>query len=169
MLLFVYIMYIRVMIQQDDVIEGEEVTAESIPSAAAVDKATVMLSLEELIKNHIDTLDNLRHEIKENREMFEDSFNNNPTYREITEQVKDIVKKKNQARSQIAKEPSVAQLNQKIKDLRFDLNENQKTLSDLLQDYKEQTGATQIETRSGQVMEIVSLLKLVKKNSKYNP
>src|SRR5664279_135619 len=162
-------MYIIHMTQPDDIIEGEEVAAESIPSTATVDQATVMLSLEELINNHIDSIDNLRHEIKENREMFEDSFNNNPTYREITEQVKDVVKKKNQARSQIAKEPSVAQLNQKIKDLRFDLSENVKTLSDLLQDYKEQTGATQIETRSGQTMEIVSLLKLVKKNSKYNP
>jgi len=154
------------MIQPDDVIEAEEVIE---GSPAAADQATVMLSLEELINNHIDSIDNLRHEIKESREMFEDSFNNNPTYHELTEQVKEIVKKKNQARSQITKQPSVAQLNQKIKDLRFDLNENQKTLSDLLQDYKEQTNATQIETRSGQIMEIVSLLKLVRKNTKYNP
>lgn len=140
-----------------------------INGPAGTDQATALLSLEELIKNHIDTIDRMRQELKEHREMFEDSFNNNPTYRELTEQAKEAAKKKNQARQQISKEPSVALLNQKIKDLRFDLSENQKTLSDLLQDYKDQTGATQIETRSGQVLEIIALLKLVKKNSKYNP
>jgi hypothetical protein len=154
------------MDQQDEIIEGEELGTDS---PAGTDQAAALLSLEELIKNHIDNIDHLRHELKEQREMFEDSFTNNPTYREVTEQAKDAAKKKSQAREQISKQPSVAQLNQKIKDLRFDISESSRTLSDLLQDYKDQTGATQIETRSGQVLEIVSIMKLVKKNSKYNP
>src|SRR6266699_3683545 len=151
---------------KDEVIDGEEVT-ENV--AAGSDQAATLLSLEELIKNHVASIDKLRIELKQIRETFEDSFNNNPTYRELNEQAKEANKRKSQQKQQITKQPSVAMLSQKVKDLRFDMNEQSKTLSDLLQDYKEQTGATQIELPNGKVMEIVSTLRLVQKNSKYNP
>lgn len=162
-----------------DAIDGE-VIEETSPNTADTDieaensavdgsdQATMLLNLEDLIKNTIESTEKLRSEIKQAREMFDDSFNNNPTFREASEKLKDVSKARNQVRQQIVKQPSVATIAQKVKDLRFDLNEQLKTLSDLLQDYHEQTGATEIETRSGQVMEIVSTAKLVKKG-KYNP
>ncbi len=130
------------------------------------DQASMLLSLEELIKNHIESIDKLKLELKQQREMFEDSFNNNPTYREHVEKVKEATKAKSQIKQQIVKQPSVALLEQKVKDLRFDLNEKNKTLSDLVQDYKDQTGATSIETRDGQVLEIISTAKLIRRSSK---
>lgn len=153
------------MIQDDmqDIVEGEEVEELDVPASAG-DQASALLNLEELIKNHIETIGKLKLELKQQREMFEDSFNNNPTYREHMEKVKDVTKAKNSVRQEISKQPSVATLAQKIKDLRFDLNEQSKTLSDLLQDYREQTGATQIETRDGKILEIVSTSKLVRRN-----
>lgn len=131
-------------------------------------KASALMSLEELIKNHIKSIDKLKGELKQQKEMFEDSFNNNPTYREHVEKVKEANKAKASVRQQIAKQPSVAVLDQKVKDMRFDISEQNKTLSDLLQDYKEQTGATQIEV-NGKTYAIVSVSKLVTKNAKYNP
>ena len=171
-----YIMVKDNLDEQDEIIEGE-ITDDTLAGSEKVDKAqgfvvngadssgqdqaTALLSLEELIKNHIESSAKLRNEIREAREMFDDSFNNNPTFREANERLKDVAKGKNSIRQQIVKQPSVATIAQKVKDLRFDLNEQLKTLSDLLQDYHEQTGATQIETRDGQVMEIVSTAKLV--------
>jgi predicted RNase H-like nuclease (RuvC/YqgF family) len=156
--------------QQDEIIEGE-VTSEGnhgesldVPVSGA-DQASALLNLEELIKNHIDAIDKLKLELKNQREMLEDSFNSNPTYREHTEKVKEVTKAKNSVRQEIAKQPAVAALNQKVKDLRFDMNEQSKTLSDLLQDYHEQTGATSIETRDGKVLEIVSTARLVRRSS----
>lgn len=153
---------------QDEIIEGEVASDENesidVPISGA-DQASALLNLEELIKNHIEAIDKLKIEIKQQREMLEDSFNNNPTYHEHVEKVKEVTKAKNSVRQEIAKQPSVATLNQKVKDLRFDMNEKSKTLSDLLQDFREQTGATQIETRDGKVLEIVSTLSLVRRNS----
>jgi len=146
---------------QDTVIEGEEL---DVP-VSGEDQANALLSLEELIKNHIESIDKLKLELKQQREMYEDSFNSNPTYREHVEKVKDVSKAKNSVRQEISKQPSVATLSQKVKDLRFDMNEKSKTLSDLLQDYREQTGATQIETRDGKVLEIVSTSRLVRRSS----
>src|SRR5579872_3072165 len=154
---------------QEDIIEGEVTTdtdGESLDvPVSGEDQANALLSLEELIKNHIEAIDKLKIELKQQREMYEDSFNSNPTYREHTEKVKDVAKAKNSVRQEISKQPSVAMLAQKVKDLRFDMNEKSKTLSDLLQDYTEQTGATSIETRDGKVLEIVRTSKLVRRAS----
>lgn len=149
---------------KEEIIEGEEIDGDE--STSGVPAVDALLSLEELIKNHIDNIDKLKNEIKQNREMFDDSFKNNPTYRENEEKVEEAAKGRNSVRQEIAKQPSVALIMQKLKDLRFDLNEQTKTLSDLLQDYHQQTGANQIETRNGQIMEIVSTSKLVRRSSK---
>lgn len=153
--------------QDEEIVEGEvtsDIDEESIEvPVSGGDQAGALLSLEELIKNHIEAIDKLKIELKTQREMYEDSFNSNPLYREHTEKVKDVTKAKNSVRQEIAKQPSVAMLAQKVKDLRFDMNEQSKTLSDLLQDYTEQTGATSIETRDGKVLEIVRTSKLVRR------
>ncbi len=158
-------------LQNDDegtVIDAEEIN--EVPAAPSMkindgtqNNAQEFLNLAELINNHIESIDKLKEELKNVREMFEDSFNNDPTYKENLEKVKEALKGKNTVRQNIAKQPSVAALEQKVKDLRFDINESSKTLSDLLQDYKDQTGANEIETRNGQVLEIVSTSKLVKR------
>lgn len=157
-------------LDDDQIIEGE-VTADDtaseeldVPVSGGSDQAAGLLSLEELIKNHIESIDKLKLELKTQREMYEDSFNSNPTYREHDEKVKEVSKAKNAVRQEISKQPSVAMLSQKVKDLRFDINEQGKTLSDLLQDYREQTGASSIETRDGKVLEIVSTARLVKRS-----
>lgn len=151
---------------QEEIIEGDTVDEETLDvPVTGADQASALLSLEELIKNHIEAIDKLKLELKTQREMYEDSFNSNPTYREHDERVKDVSKAKNSVRQEISKQPSVANLAQKIKDLRFDMNEQSKTLSDLLQDYIEQTGATSIETRDGKVLEIVRTSKLVRRSS----
>lgn len=162
------------MNDKDEVIDSDDVTEITEDgdepgfkiNAGGNDQVAAALNLEELIKNHIDAIDKLKDELKQAREMFEDSFNNNPTYKEHLDRVKEVTKGKNSVRQEIAKQPSVATLEQKVKDLRFDMNEQSKTLSDLLQDYKEQTGATSIETRNGKVLEIVSVAKLVSRSSK---
>jgi len=69
-------------------------------------------------------------------------------------------------RQELVKQPAVATLKQKVDDIRFDISEQSKTLSDLLQDFKEQTGATEIEARDGKIYSIVSISKLVTRSSK---
>ncbi len=163
------------MDEDQKIIEGEEVDADEEVSNANADtdkaqfnQASALMSLEELIKNHITTIDKLRDELKQHKEMFEDTFNNDPTYREHVEKVKEANKAKGSVRQQLSKQPSVAQLDQKVKDLRFDIGEQNKTLSDLLQDYKEQTGASQLEV-NGKTYAIISTSKLVTKSAKFNP
>jgi len=60
----------------------------------------------------------------------------------------------------------MAELSERIKDLKFDIQESKVMMSDYLQQYQKQTGANQIEVGNGEVLEIVSVVKLVKKSSR---
>lgn len=143
---------------QDD--EVTESTEEVVPQ-----DVNVLLSLEEMIKSNITALDQLREEVKKQSQMLTDAYENNPTYREHTERVKEVTKAKSSVREQIAKQPSVIQLNQKVKDMRSEIKERQSGLSDYLLEYQRLTGATQIEDNEGVIRDIVNSSKLVKRST----
>lgn len=152
---------------QDEVIEAE-VTEEEVtvsPSGDS-DQVDVLFSLEEMIKNHIASLDSLRDELKKQREMFEDVFINDETFRTNSEKAKEANKAKNTTRQQILAQPAVAAISSKVKSIRSDIKERQGALSDYLQEYQRLTGATEIEGKDGQVREIVNSAKVVKPLSK---
>lgn len=149
----------------EDVIDAE-VVEESTPADTSSNQAQVLLSLEEMIKNHISSLDRLRTEAKKLREMFDDTFVNNETYRENDKKVKEANKSKATTRDSIMKQPAVMQLNAKIKDMRTEIKERSGELSDYLHEYQRMTGANEIIDNDGQIRDIVANMKLVKRNAK---
>lgn len=139
------------------------------PSEETVSKGSqveVLLSLETLIKNHISRIDKLQEEAKKQKEMLDDSFNNDPVYKEHAEKAKEAAKVKGATKLQIAKQPSVSQLTAKVKDMTSELKELRNSLSDYLKEYQRMSGATEIEGEDGEFREIVSTVKLVKRASK---
>lgn len=129
------------------------------------DQATILLSLEEMIKSNITSIDKLREEIKLQQQMFTDSFNNDPVFIENQKQVKEISKTLKTTRENIRKQPAVAILADKIKSMRLDLKERMTALSDYLQEYQRMTGATEIECADGDIREIVNSSKLIKRSA----
>jgi hypothetical protein len=148
----------------------EGVETDSLDSSGTETTSTtqvdVLLSLEEMINNNIESIDKLRIELKLQREMFEDTFANNPTYREQSEKVKEVTKVKSQTRQQLMNQPSVLQLANKIKSNRAEIKERQSALSDYLKEYQRMTGATEIEGRDGKIREIINDAKLVVRSEK---
>ena len=147
----------------DEQTNGEVI--EDTPATAG-SEAEILLSLEEMIKNNIESIDKLRNELKQQREMFEDAFNNNPTYREHSERVKEVNKVKSQTRQQILNQPAVLDLSNKIKSNRSEIKERQGALSDYLKEYQRMTGANEIEGRDGKIREIINDAKLVVRTTK---
>lgn len=153
----------------DEVIETEEIEEDVVVSEAqdgVSDQATVLLSLEELIKNHIQSLEKLQDELKKHREMFSDAFANSEVYQELEKKAKEASKEKNTTRENILKQPAMQNLAQKIKDFNTELKEKKGALSDYLLEYQRMTGATEIEGHDGQVRDIVNNAKLVKRSSR---
>jgi hypothetical protein len=150
--------------QIEEVVEAEVVEETTVTDSA--DGATVLLSLEELIKTNIDSIEKIQQDLRKQREMFDDSFNNDPVFREHSEKVKEANKVKSQTKQQIMKQPSVMQLANHVKSMRQEIKERQASLSDYLQEYQRLSGATEIESNSGELLRIINSSKLKKEGSK---
>lgn len=130
------------------------------------DDVKVLMSLDELIKNNIASTDKLKEELKVHRQMLADSFENDSTYREQDEKVKEVSKVRNATKQQILKQPSVINVSSKAKSISAEIKEREASLSDYLQEYQRMAGVNEIEGLDGEVREIVNTSKLVKRSRK---
>ncbi len=144
--------------------ENPEEIQENVPAGS--DQATVLLSLETLIKNNIASIDKLKEEAKKHKQMLEDSFMNDAVYQEHLRLSKEAVKVKSATRAQILKQQQNIMLSNKIKTMTSELKDKQFALSDYLLEYQRMTGVNEIEGDDGEVREIVNTAKVVKKAPK---
>lgn len=126
-------------------------------------KGEILVSMEGMIKSHVSSLDKLQQEYKKHKEMLDDIFTNDATYQTHSEKAKEANKVKAATKTQILKQPQAAQLQEKIKSMKSEISELQSALSDYLQEYERLSGVNEIEGEDGEVREIVSTAKLVKK------
>ncbi len=150
-------------VHEEKIVEGEIVESKKSASSDS-DQATILLSLESLIKSHIASIDRNKIELKKQKEMLEDSYNNDPVYQEHAKAAKEAAKVKSQTRLQITKQSANVQLNNKIRSLSSEVKEKQSALSDYLLEYQRMTGVNEIEGEDGEVREIVNVAKLIKKH-----
>lgn len=127
-------------------------------------KATILLNMDQLIKTHISSIDRISDELTKHKDMLNDIFENDPTYKDHSEKAKEAGRIKAATKQQILKQPQAADLFNKIKSMQSELKELQGALSDYLQQYQQMSGVNEIEGEDGEVREIVYVAKLVKKS-----
>lgn len=130
--------------------------------------ATLLLSVEEMIKSHLSQINKLSEEIKKHKEMIDDVFGSDQTFQEHDKIAKEANGVKSKTKSEIMKRPGVLDLANKLKDLRSEKTELNEGLSDYLREYQRLSGSNQFQGEDGEVREIVLIPKLVKK-SKFRP
>lgn len=125
--------------------------------------ASVLTNLDELIKNHVVSIDRIKADLKAQKEMFDDIFTNDSTYQQHNNKVKEAAKVRNLTKGQILKQPNVAAIAEKMKEMKSNQKELEMALSDYLREYARLSGANEIELPNGEVREIVYTARLVKK------
>lgn len=150
----------------DDLNNTQQEEALQEETAASSNQANVLLEIEQLIKSHISSIEKLSKELRENRQMFDDGFNNDATFKEHAEVAKKAAKVKTATKQEIIKRPGVAQIAEKIKTISAELKEKKLSLSEYLLEYQRMAGVNEIEDDSGQVHEIIHEAKLIKRPSK---
>lgn len=158
-------------LREEEIIQEGEILEEAasvVNDKGENKQAADFLHLEGLVKQYIAAIAKLQGELKEKSQMLNDALEGDAVYNEHTEKAKEANKIKNATRQQILKQPALAELSERIKDLKFDVKEHQVLLSDYLAQYQKASGATQIEDEEGEVLEIVSVVKLVKRSSKFD-
>lgn len=151
------------IVQEGEILDGVSDVAQP---EKANSKTADFLHLEGLVKQYIAAIAKLQGELKEKSQMLNDAFEGDAVYQEHAQKAKEANRVKSATKQQILKQPAVAELNERVRNLRFDIKENQALLSDYLAQYQKATGATQIEDEEGEVLEIVSVIKLVKRSSR---
>jgi hypothetical protein len=127
-----------------------------------MDNATdTLTTTTSLIQNYITLLENAKKELKENKAMLNDALSGDEEYRKVTEAAKEATKNKKAIYVRLMNNPTLAELNEKIKDLQSQVKENELAMSDLLQQYAQITGSKTFETPDGVVKDIIYLAKLV--------
>lgn len=144
-----------------------EETVEIATPVTPQDQSAILLSLDELIKSHIASIDKLKEESSKYKQMVEDVFVNDSTYQEHTKIAKEAAKIKSATRQQLMKQPAVEKFAAKAKSLSTELKEKQMALSDYLQEYQRISGSNEIEGYDGEVREIVNTAKLVKRSTNF--
>jgi len=129
------------------------------------DNSQVLTSLDEMIKANVKSIDRLKEDVKKLREMLSDGLSNDAVYKEHDYAVKAAQKILKATRAQIMKQPAIVELSTKLKTLVSELKEKNMALSDYLLEYQKLSGANQIETDEGEVLEIINSARIVKRAS----
>lgn len=149
----------------DDQNSQEITDAEVVETTpAAVSNGEILVNMEGMIKNHIASIEKLQDEAKKLKDMLDDIFNNDPTYKDHNEKAKEATKVKQATRQQILQRPQAKELNEKIKTMKSEMKELQDALSDYLQEYQRMSGLTEIEGDDGMIREIVYTARLIRKS-----
>lgn len=139
----------------------EVTTTDSTPN-----QGMVVIELENMIKSHLASIDKVEQEYSKHRDMLEDIFNNDATYKEHAQKAKEAARVKNNTKQEIMKQQSVAQLAEKVKDMKREISELQNALSDYLREFQRLSGSNEIEGEDGEIREIIYIAKLIRKSYK---
>jgi hypothetical protein len=138
----------------------------STPLPETENQATVLLSLEDMIKRHISSIETLQVESKKHKEMFDDAFENSVVFRENAEKAKEAQKQKAVTRQEILKQPQMVQLADRIKTMREEMRDLRFALSDYLVEFQRLSGLKEIQDEQGEFREIINSAKAIKKSTK---
>lgn len=131
--------------------------------------AMSMLDLTSLINDYVKTIDETKKQLREQRQMVKDTFENDEQYHELAEKVKNLNKDKIAIKQKLLKTPAAEAAIAKMQDLQAELKDMDDKLSGYLQEYQRVTGTNMIEGTDGEIRQIVPVYRLVKKSNKYNP
>lgn len=144
---------------------------DSAPAAAdkpleGENEAQSLVSIEALIKRHLEQMEGLKAEARKFADMLADILINSGVYSEHEALAKEAIKTKNITKKDLLKDPSAQDLSKKVKSLRSEIKEHASSLSYFLGEYQKMSGATTIEDLNGEIRDIVVAVKLVKKQTR---
>lgn len=138
-------------------------------SSGQAPQADAYIQLVSLIKSYVTRIDRLKEEVKKEKEMLDNTLDNDEVYQAHFEKTKEAARIRNETKKQLLSQPSMMEISEKVKSIKDDLKESQEMLSGYLKQFQSLSNETQIEGEDGTMMEIVNIVKLVKKSAKYNP
>ncbi len=147
-------------IEEEQTIDTDEKNSVSTSNTSA---AVNIIQLENIINGYLGDIERLQRDLKEQGQMFRDTLENDAEYAACVTKAREISKEKKSIQDKLIQDPSLALVESKIRDLKSEVKETQRALSDYLQQYYELSGLRQITGTDGEIRDMVTIIKLVKK------
>jgi hypothetical protein len=122
-----------------------------------------LMNLEATINRYIGDSEKLREQMKSQKEMYNATFENDAPFAELTQKEKELRRQKMTIKQKLQKEPAVVLATNKINEIKEELKDIQDMLTGLLEQYQEMSGSNQFTTESGEIREIIKILRVVRK------
>lgn len=132
-------------------------------NTAGESDVNVVMNLESLIRQHLSTISKLEEDLTKHKEMLDDIFANDTTYKKHHEDVKEAIRIRTATKQQIMKQPHAADLSEKVTSFKSQIKEQKDALSDYLREFQRISGISEIEGEDGELREIYYVAKLRKK------
>ncbi len=153
----------QVIPQDDEITEGDIVQDNPTTSSVTEDNSNVLLSLDEMIKLTISSMDRLKEELTKAREMVNDALLSDANYKQMDDKVKEATKERTRVKKDLLGKPGMMELAQKVKNLSEEIKEKDASLSDYVMEYQRMADVNQIELPNGEILEIIQSAKVVRK------
>ncbi len=114
----------------------------------------------EIVRRRLAIIEKAAEELKKYKEMHDDAFANDPTFAAADKIVKDATNKRKEIMAMLAKQPALAEVMGKVKDLKETIKSNQESLTQELMEYYRTAGVMEIEDADGNVQEFVFTIRL---------
>ncbi len=138
--------------QTDKSVSGEPTVAEAKEMGATLD------SIHRLVIEASET----RNQVAAIRDQLKDVMENNPEYRQIVDEMKELTKKRAEAKKALADDKDYQQVSADLDDLRLKLKDINEILSQHLVLYYNQTSSTKIIDSNGETRSLILSAKLGK-------
>lgn len=125
--------------------------------------AQSLINIESMINRFVGDMDKLREQMKTQKDMLNDAVRNDAEYAQVDMKVKEIGRVKTAAKQKVMKQPAVANIVERITSLKDEMKELQDGLSQYLQQYQKIANTNQLVAENGEIREIVTTHRLVKK------
>lgn len=122
-----------------------------------------LFDLKSVAVRETDTIDTLRHRLKEANEMYQDIFNNNPMLAEKKKELTEYSKGMKSLKTQVERTAEAARLKEKIGEIKDDIKRKMETVSTAALEVYRQTGETEFTDENGTTFEIRTVAKVVKR------
>ena len=153
----------QVIPQDDEITEGDIVQDNPTTSSVTEDNSNVLLSLDEMIKLTISSMDRIKEELTKAREMVNDALLSDANYKQMDDKVKEATKERTRVKKDLLGKPGMMELSQKVKNLSEEIKEKDASLSDYVMEYQRMADVNQIELPNGEILEIIQSAKVVRK------
>ncbi len=129
---------------------SQDLAAQALDESQQSDQfAETLQSLEQVIERNANQLSELKEELKNQRQMLKNYFENDVQLAEVEEQATEFKNQVKERKAGLQLEPQVVDLQIKIKELREREKEIQETLSNHLVNHYRMTNSTSFDTSDG--------------------